>query len=59
MMTYDVGATQNYKAVRLHMRFLFKAPTQIDTSAPLCILFLLGYLTQAFFIHVMIKIAEV
>lgn len=56
-MTYDVGATQNYEADRQPVRFLFKTPTQIDSSAPDSILLSQGYLTQAFFIHVMYRIA--
>lgn len=58
-MTYDVGATQNYEADRQPVRFLFKTPTQIDSSAPDYILLSQGYLTQAFFIHVMYRIAVV
>ena len=34
IMTYDVGATQNYEADRQPVRFLFKTSTQIDSSAP-------------------------
>lgn len=57
--TYDVVATQNYKADRQPVRCLFKMPTQIDSSAPDYMLLSQGQLTQAFFIHVMYKTAVV
>lgn len=59
IMPYDVGSTQNYEADRQPVRFLFKTPTQIDSNAPDYILLSQGYLTRAFFIHVMYKITVV
>lgn len=41
------------------VRFPFKKPAQIDSSAPDYVLLSERYLTQAFFIHVMYEITVV
>lgn len=41
------------------VRFPFKKPVQIDSSAPDYILLSEGYPTQAFFIHVMYELTVV